>query len=282
VFIRVRSSLLAGARWRAPLLALLMVALVATGAVVLPPATAAHATVGTDDYPPKYDDFDTWTTWGLARECTSFVEWRLNNDAGVPFTNTYRGVIWGDAGNWIPAATAAGVPINTTPTIGSVAVYPAWVQGAGGAGHVSWVIGVGNGTVTVEDYNFPDAYDNYQFYTYSQHVVATAGLKFVHFTGSGGTGYVTGTVMARPTLTVRNGPGTGYGITGTFATNARINISCYNVGTTVSGTWADGSTWTTNVWDGLRNNSTGKFNGTYVSDAWMNTGGNTANMVPHC
>ena len=66
------------------------------------------------------------------------------------------------------------------------------------------------------------------------------------------------------------------------AFNARVNISCYNSGTSVTATWPDGSTWTTGIWDGLRDNSTGKFNGTYVSDAWMNTGGDTSTMVPHC
>jgi surface antigen len=260
----------------------MVVALAATVAGVLP-ASAAQATPGVNDYPYANslpDQSDAWNL--LTRECTSFVAWRLNHDDGIPFTNFYGGVTWGNAGNWANAARAVGIPVNGTPTIGSVAEFPPFVDGALDFGHVAWVIGVGNGTVTVEDYNFADAYNGGTRFNYGQHVVNTAGLNFIHFTGGSGGGYVTGTVRANPNLSVRSGPTTGYGIVGTVAFNSRVNISCYNVGTTVSAGWPDGSTWTTNVWDGLRNNSTGKFNGTYVSDAWMDTGGNTANMVPHC
>ncbi len=269
-------------RWRNRLLTLIAIAVTATMAGLLP-ATAASATTGTNDYPYAGSAVDQTDPWNfLTRECTSFVAWRVNHDLGIHFTNQYGGTTWGNAGNWANAARAVGVPVNTTPSVGSVAQFPGGVDGAGSLGHVAFVIGVGNGTVTVEDYNYADSYDGDTYYNYSQHVVNTAGLNFIHFSGGTGGSYVAGTVEASPTLNVRSGPGTGYSTTGTVAYNARVNISCYNTGTSVSATWPDGSTWTTTVWDGLRNNSTGKFSGTYVSDAWMNTGGNTANMVPHC
>lgn len=243
----------------------------------------AHATTGTNDYPyasSSPDQVDRWNFY--TRECTSFVAWRINNDAHVSFTNQYGGVTWGNASNWANAARSVGVSVNTTPAVGSVAQFPAGVDGAGSAGHVAWVIGVGSGTVTVEDYNYSDSYDGYTYDNYSQHTVNTSGLNFIHFGSSGGTGYITGTVEANPTLSIRSGPGTGYSTVGTVGYNSGITISCYNTGTSVSATWPDGSTWTTAVWDGLRNNGTGKFNGTYVSDAWVNTGGDTAKLVPHC
>jgi surface antigen len=149
--------------------------------------SAAQATTGTNDYPyagSAVDQVDRWNFY--TRECTSFVAWRINNDAGVAFTNQYGGVTWGNAGNWASAARAVGVAVDTTPTVGSVAQFPGGVDGAGSMGHVAWVIGVGNGTVTVEDYNYSDAYDGYTYYNYSQHTVATAGLNFIHFAGVAG------------------------------------------------------------------------------------------------
>jgi surface antigen len=258
------------------------VATLVAGFGALLPARAAHATVGTNDYPYATSAVDQVDPWNfLTRECTSFVAWRLNHDAGVAFTNSYGGTTWGNAGNWANAARTVGVSVNTTPSVGSVAQFPAGVDGAGSLGHVAWVLSVGSGTVTVEDYNYADAYDGYTSYNYSQHTVNTAGLNFIHFT-SGGGGYVTGTVEASPSLNVRSGPGTGYSVVGTVAYLSRVNISCYNTGTTVTATWPNGTTWTTAVWDGLRDNSTGRFNGTYVSDAWIDTGGDTSKMVPHC
>ena len=90
------------------------------------------------------------------------------------------------AGNWASATRAVGVAVDTTPTVGSVAQFPGGVDGAGAMGHVAWVIGVGGGTVTVEDYNYSDAYDGYTYDNYSQHTVATAGLNLIHFAGVAG------------------------------------------------------------------------------------------------
>lgn len=268
--------------WRTRLLALLVAVLAATLAGMLP-AGAAHATMGVNDYPYKNSTPDQGDPWQFStRECTSFVAWRLNHDAGIPFKNSYGGTWFGNADTWASAARGIGIPVNGTPTVGSVAQFPPHVDGAGGLGHVAWVIAVGNGTVTVEDYNYSDAYDGFTPYNYSQHVVNTSGLNFIHFPGTGPVSGVSGTVKADPDLKVRNGPGTNYTQVGSVALNTRIAISCYNTGTSVMATWPDGSTWTTSVWDGLRDSTTGKFNGTYVSDAWVDTGGDTSTMVPHC
>jgi surface antigen len=248
---------------------------------VLAFASTAHASPGVNDYPFANSTPDQGDGWQfLTRECTSFVAWRIRHDLGISdFTNGWRGGWFGNADNWAANARNLGVPVNNTPTVGAVAQFPPNVQGAGSLGHVAFVIGVGNGTVTVEDYNYADSYDGYTRYNYSQHVVNTSGLNFIHFTPAG---YVAGVVEANPTLNIRSGPGTGYSTVGAIAYRASVTISCYNTGTTVTATWSDGSTWTTDVWDGLRDNATGKFNGTYVSDAWINTGGDTSHQVPHC
>ena len=48
----------------------------------------------------------------------------------------------------------------------------------------------------------------------------------------------------------------------------------------VTATWQDGSTWTTDVWDRLDQNIGGATG--YVSDAWINTGGDTAKQASSC
>lgn len=170
-------------RW----LSLLMVAATATGAVVFGNASVALARTGTNDYPYSRSAADQLDRWSFdTRECTSFVAWRINNDAKIAFSDSYGGVEWGDARNWANAARQVGVPVNTTPTVGSVAMFPPGVDGADKVGHVAWVLAIGKGKVTVEDYNYADAYDHYQSHAYSQHVVATSRLSFIHFYGTTG------------------------------------------------------------------------------------------------
>jgi len=87
---------------------------------------------------------DKWNEWIC--ECTSYVADRLN-DRGVPFTSRYKNVRWKSAGNWINAATQAGVPYDTTPRIGDIA----WFY----YGHVAYVEAVDSyGDVTISEYNW--------------------------------------------------------------------------------------------------------------------------------
>lgn len=90
----------------------------------------------------------------LPGQCTSFVAYRLNK-AGVKFTNHYKGEGWHNANTWNEAAKKAGVKVNKTPKVGSVAQTD-----AGSAGHVAWVTKVGKKTVTIEEYNWnnPEKY----------------------------------------------------------------------------------------------------------------------------
>lgn len=117
----------------------------------------SNATVGTDDYPARLRSAaqdslaDPWLFYN--RECTSFVAWRLNNDAGVAFHNYYLGVHWGDASNWKAAAARVGVPVDSTAQRGAVAW---WAAGSAGSsrGHVAWVSGTTRSSITVEEYNY--------------------------------------------------------------------------------------------------------------------------------
>ncbi|MEJ3744630.1 peptidoglycan DD-metalloendopeptidase family protein [Actinomycetes bacterium KLBMP 9797] len=70
-----------------------------------------------------------------------------------------------------------------------------------------------------------------------------------------------GTVnTAGAALTVRAGPGTGYGAVGTVADGAAVSIYCQTTGTSVTGTYG-----TSNIWERI---GTGRF----IADAYVNTG----------
>jgi len=89
-------------------------------------------------------------SWGFAlRNCTSFVAWRLTRTNGLTgFANDDRGVHWGNAENWDEAARALGYRVDEVPAIGAVAQTD-----AGRVGHVAWVVDIGPGTATIEEYN---------------------------------------------------------------------------------------------------------------------------------
>jgi hypothetical protein len=91
-------------------------------------------------------------------------------------------------------------------------------------------------------------------------------------------GGLTGKVEASPTLNVRSGPGPDHPVAGTVRYGDVVGISCWTRGAPVTATWQDGSTWTTDVWDRLdQGGATG-----YVSDAWINTGGDTSKQASSC
>jgi surface antigen len=123
--------------------------------LVLP--TAGDAAIGVDDYPSYLKNaaqdslVDPWNFYN--RECTSFVAWRLNHNAGIAFHNWYKGHHWGDAAIWKQAALDSGVRVDGTPKVGAVAW---WAKGSAGSssGHVAWVMAVDSSSITIEEYNY--------------------------------------------------------------------------------------------------------------------------------
>jgi len=112
---------------------------------------------------------DKWNEWEC--ECTSYVADKLN-ERGVPFTSRYKGVLWKSAGNWINAATQAGVPYNKTPRVGDVARI--WLN------HVAYVEAVDSyGDVTISEYNAGHPHD------YSTRTISRGSTGypsyFIHF-----------------------------------------------------------------------------------------------------
>jgi surface antigen len=127
----------------------------------------------TDDYPYKSDSSSQADPWLFyKRECVSFAAWRIRQRLGVDFTNSYRGVHWGNAINWDNAAASAGVKVDHTAKVGAVAQW-----NTGTYGHVAYVARVnGDGTVLLEEYNYLSGH-NYDTRT----VGASSVGNYLHF-----------------------------------------------------------------------------------------------------
>ncbi|MER5702726.1 peptidoglycan DD-metalloendopeptidase family protein [Micromonospora sp. NPDC002296] len=98
------------------------------------------------------------------------------------------------------------------------------------------------------------------------------GTKTYSSNNNCSSGAGSGTVDTAGTpLTVRSGPGTGYGSVGTVADGTKVTIQCQTSGTTVTGTYG-----TSSIWDRIGS-------GRYIADAYVYTGydGYIPN-VPRC
>jgi surface antigen len=134
---------------------LLLGLLTAVAPLLRPEAVSAAS--GVDDYPsrlktaPQDSLVDPWQFYN--RECTSFVAWRLNSENQIAFNDYWQGQHWGNASNWKKAAVALGIPVDNNATRGAVAW---WSAGSAGSshGHVAWVQKVGDGAITIEEYNY--------------------------------------------------------------------------------------------------------------------------------
>jgi len=106
--------------------------------------------------------------WGMyLRQCVSYTAWKVASTGRyMPF--------WGGVGNanqWPDDARRAGIPVDTNPKVGDVAISL-----AGFYGHAMYVEGVnGDGTITVSQYNA--GWDG----LYSVGRRYQAGLLFIHF-----------------------------------------------------------------------------------------------------
>jgi surface antigen len=109
--------------------------------------------------------------WGFAlRNCTSFVAWALRERNGLAdFTNHMDGGSFGNAESWDDNAEALGYLVDDVPAVGAVAQTD-----SGRIGHVAWVSAVGDGTVTVEEYNYAVAGG------YDVRTVPTSDFRYLH------------------------------------------------------------------------------------------------------
>ncbi len=113
--------------------------------------------------------------WGMySRQCVSYTAWKV--DASGREMPKWGKLGKGNAKQWDDNARAAGIPTDSNPRVGDVAV-----SNAGTWGHVMWVESVaGDGAIFVSDYN--QQFDgNYRSYWISADKVSARGLVFIHF-----------------------------------------------------------------------------------------------------
>lgn len=121
-------------------------------------------------YAPQDSIIDSWGMYN--RECVSYTAFKVHqdylagkNDRDMPY--------WGGIGNanqWDDNAIAAGIPVDSNPTPGSIAV-----SNSGFYGHVMYVQAVSGNQIYIQQYN---AQLNGQ---YSEGWRYTTGLVFIHF-----------------------------------------------------------------------------------------------------
>ncbi len=112
--------------------------------------------------------------WGMYnRECVSYVAWRVASSGRfMPY--------WGGVGNayeWPGNARRANIPVDSTPTVGSAAIWGS-NDGLGWLGHVAYVEVVnGDGSIEVSQYNFIHG----QFSRMHVGAGEVSRLDFIHF-----------------------------------------------------------------------------------------------------
>ncbi|MEU6753786.1 CHAP domain-containing protein [Spirillospora sp. NPDC046719] len=96
------------------------------------------------------NDYDGNARGFAQNNCTAFAAWRIASRLGVPnFSNSWK-TTWGNAGTWDDAARRVGVTVNTTPSVGAIAVNDVHK-----VGHVAYVNRVySDGSFDVEEYNW--------------------------------------------------------------------------------------------------------------------------------
>ncbi len=119
---------------------------------------------------PQDSLFDSWGMYN--RECVSYTAYKVHEDY-LAGRNNRDMPYWGGVGNanqWDDNAEAAGIPVDTNPTPGSIAI-----SNAGFYGHAMYVEAVNGNQVYIQQYN---AQLNG---TYSEGWRYTTGLVFLHF-----------------------------------------------------------------------------------------------------
>ena len=132
---------------------------------------------GHGGYPAQWDapvGQDTvLDNWGMYnRECVSYTAWRVySSGRNMPYWGGY-----GNANQWDDNARAAGIPVDSNPRPGDVAI-----KNAGTYGHAMYVEHVyADGSIYISQYN-QDYTGHYSEAYISASSVRANGLVFIHF-----------------------------------------------------------------------------------------------------
>ena len=119
--------------------------------------------------------------WNMraGHNCTNYIGYRLTHGGRL----VDRPVSANDAGTWGTAARAAGIPVNRTPRVGSVAYWTSSHHGAASTGHVAYVEAVRkDGSILVSEDNLGG--------TFTWRKLAKSSTSwpsgFIHFKASNG------------------------------------------------------------------------------------------------
>ena len=90
--------------------------------------------------------------WTMApgHNCTNYVAYRLIQD-GMPPNITWLH----NGGDWAREARKHHIPVDKTPTVGSVAQWNSGAGGVSSSGHVAYVTAVSADSITVAEDNYP-------------------------------------------------------------------------------------------------------------------------------
>lgn len=125
-------------------------------------------------YPAKWANapLDAYVDdWGMyTRECTSFGAFK------VAVSGRYMPYGLGNAIQWPNGARARGIPVDSSPQNGDVAIWP-----VGYYGHVMYVYNVNNdGSIFIGEYNY-DWTGRYSERIISKSTWQAQGFQFIHF-----------------------------------------------------------------------------------------------------
>jgi len=131
-------------------------------------------------YPGKWCNVGQDTVvdnWGMFnRECVSYTAFKVHMDF-LAGRDSHDMPWWGGSGNaneWDENARAAGIPVDSNPTPGSIAI-----SNAGAYGHAMYVEQVG--TVNGQQAIYVSQYNQQLDGRYSEQWRYTSGLVFLHF-----------------------------------------------------------------------------------------------------
>lgn len=118
--------------------------------------------------------------WNFYRgQCTSWVAYRLNEQQGIGFSNSYGGMgRWGNAVHWAAQARKLNITVNKTPTVGAIAWYASTRPAPDG--HVAYVERVTSATSFVMSEMNYDARNGFWVHTISK-ATGDWPTDFIHF-----------------------------------------------------------------------------------------------------
>ena len=149
---------------------------------------AGYATCNTSGFRThSYENAADQSWWSMypGINCTNYAAFVESQAYGVPTPS----LLLGDAYQWGDRAAEAGIPVDQTPTIGSVAVWGADTPGMGGYGHVGVVeaIGPGGSYIDISQSGMGTANDGYSWERIDRSASSWEPwpTSFIHFSGPG-------------------------------------------------------------------------------------------------